>query len=114
MPITAGNLFLGTFDVRGALTNPLTATRSGVPFERVPVLLRGWYKYRPGETFYEPDKTAADRLRPVPGRQDCFDICAVHYESTDGMRTLDGHADRDVRRQNLRAENRRHSVGCED
>lgn len=90
MPLAAGNLFIGTFDVVNALTNPLTATRFGTPFYYIPTYVRGYYKYTPGDTFYELDKTASDKLRPVPGQTDTFDIYAVFYESTSDMPTLDG------------------------
>lgn len=90
MPIAAGNLFLGTFDVLNALKDPLTATRFGMPFDYVPTSLRGYYKYRSGEMFYELDAAASDKLKPVPDRKDRFNIYAVFYESTDDMKTLDG------------------------
>lgn len=90
MPIAAGNLFLGTFDVVNALKDPLTATKFGMPFDYIPTVLRGYYKYRAGATFYELDKSASDKLKPVPGRQDRFNIYAVFYESTEEMKTLDG------------------------
>lgn len=89
MPIASGNLFLGSFDVTDALSNALTATQFGLPFDRVPVRLTGWYKYTPGPTFYVLDKSAPDKLRPVPGRTDRFDIYAVLYESTAARPILD-------------------------
>lgn len=49
MPIAAGNLFIGSFDVKNATTAPLQATRFGTPFNRVPEKLTGWYKYKPGD-----------------------------------------------------------------
>ncbi len=90
MPIAAGNLFIGTFDVLNALTDPLTATKFGMPFGYVPTCLRGYYKYRAGDVFYKQDASAADGLAPVPDKKDRFDIYAVFYESTDDMKTVDG------------------------
>lgn len=90
MPIAAGNLFLGTFDAMNAIGNPLTATKFGMRFDYVPTRLHGYYKYRSGEVFYELDAAASDKLKPVPGRKDRFNIYAVFYESTDDMATLDG------------------------
>ena len=90
MPIASGNLFLGTFNVGNALTNALQATQFGLQYENVPTYLRGWYKYRSGDTFYELDKTAKDKLKPIPGRKDVFNIYAVFYENTDENRLLDG------------------------
>lgn len=90
MPLAAGNLFIGTFDTANALTNPLTATRFGKPFYYIPTYVRGYYRYTAGDTFYELDKSLKDKLRPVPGVRDVFDIYAVFYESTPDMPTLDG------------------------
>ena len=36
MPIAAGNLFIGSFDVNNAMSNPLQATKFGLPFRHVP------------------------------------------------------------------------------
>nr|WP_302829296.1 PCMD domain-containing protein [uncultured Bacteroides sp.] len=90
MPLASGNLFIGTFDVLNALQNALTSTRFGMQFEYIPTNVKGYYKYQSGETFYELDKSAKDKLRPVPGKKDIFDIYAVFYESTTDMETLDG------------------------
>lgn len=90
MPIAAGNLFLGTFEVLNALTNPLKATKFGIPTDAVPSRIQGYYKYKAGETFYELDKSRPDKLKPVPDKKDIFNIYAVFYESTEDMKTLDG------------------------
>lgn len=49
MPLAAGNLFLGEFDLQTALKAPLTSTRFGVKFSKYPVKLTGYYKYFPGK-----------------------------------------------------------------
>ncbi len=90
MPIAAGNLFIGTFDVLNALKDPLTATKFGMQFDYVPTCLRGYYRYRSGELFYKQDPSASDGLAPVPDMKDRFNIYAVFYESTDDMTTIDG------------------------
>lgn len=90
MPIAAGNLFLGTFEVLNALTNPLKATKFGIPTDAVPSSMQGYYKYQAGETFYELDESRPDKLKPIPGKRDIFNIYAVFYESTEDMKTLDG------------------------
>ena len=90
MPIAAGNLFIGTFDVDNALTNSLKATRFGMPWGAAPKRIHGWFKYRSGDTFYELDKSRKDKMREVPGKRDQFNIYAVFYEVTDDMKTLDG------------------------
>ena len=90
MPLASGNLFIGTFDVLNALTNALTATQFGAQFENIPTHLKGYYKYKAGETFYVVDKTIPEKLKPVPGKKDIFDIYAVLYESTESLPMLDG------------------------
>lgn len=90
MPIAAGNLFLGTFTVLDALSNPLKATRFGIPADAVPTSMQGYYKYKAGEKFYELDKSRPDKLKEIPGKRDIFNIYAVFYESTEDMKTLDG------------------------
>lgn len=49
MPIAAGNLFIGSFDVNNAMSNPLKATKFGLPFRHVPTYLAGYYKYKAGD-----------------------------------------------------------------
>ncbi len=87
-PMAAGSLFIGVFDVTNAMKNPLGATHFGIPFEHVPTMLSGKYKYQPGETYYEPD--AKGKLIPVEGKVDMFNIYAVLFEVTDDMQYLDG------------------------
>lgn len=84
MPIAAGNLFMGTFDVGSALQNALKATKFGVPFEFVPTYLTGYYKYKAGDTFTEDGK-------PVDNKTDKCDIYAVFYETDDNVKMLDGN-----------------------
>ncbi len=75
--IAAGNLFLGVFDVKPALTNTLATTRFGLPFDRKPLRLKGFYKYKPGETFQDKDGNT------VEGKVDQGDIYAVFYRNHD-------------------------------
>lgn len=77
MPIAAGNLFLGSFDVQKALFDPMKATRFGVPVNRKPVRFTGYYKFQPGEKFQ--DRYGIE----VPGRVDAPDAYAVLYKNTD-------------------------------
>ena len=83
MYIAAGNLFIGSFDVKSALSNPLTATQFGFPFFEEPVSLEGYYKFQRGAV-YEENNT------PVPGMQDECDIYGVLYEVDEEMNSLDG------------------------
>ena len=82
-PLAAGNLFLGQFVTLNALTDPLSATKFGVPFDHVPGRFRGYFRYTAGDVFYRLDKSAPGRLSPVEGRTDKFALYAVFYEATD-------------------------------
>lgn len=91
MPIAAGNLFLGSFDVNSAVSKPLQATKFGLPFGKKPLRFKGSYKYKPGS---EPFK-AKDRKGnavTIPGQEDSGDIYAVLYEA-EGLEgnALDGN-----------------------
>lgn len=72
MPIAAGNIFIGEFDMTNAITSPLKATHFGVPFCYKPSRLKGWYKYKAGERFYENGE--------YTNRKDVMNIYAVFYE----------------------------------
>ena len=48
MPIAAGNLFIGTFDLLNAIPDARKGTRLGRPFDHVPTYLSGYYKYKAG------------------------------------------------------------------
>ncbi len=62
-PIAAGNLFLGAFDSKYALTNTLKTTLMGIAYTKEPVKVTGYYKYSPGETFTDKDfNEVADRI----------------------------------------------------
>lgn len=83
MPIAAGNLFIGSFDVTNAMSNPLKATKFGLPFYHVPTYLSGYYKFQSGNQFTEGGK-------PVSGKRDICDIYAIFYEASESVPTLDG------------------------
>ncbi len=83
MPIAAGNLFIGSFNMLNAITSPLTATRFGVPFYNKPIRLIGYYKYKAGEKFYENGG--------YTDRKDMFNIYAIFYETSKGTDMLDGN-----------------------
>lgn len=71
-PIAAGNLFVGTFDSGPVLTDPLSATRFGLPFNKIPVALEGVYKYQVGP------KVTDMNLKELDQKDEC-DIYAVFY-----------------------------------
>lgn len=83
MPIAAGNLFIGSFDVGNAMSSPLKATKFGLPFRHVPTYLAGYYKYKSGDTYTEGGN-------PVSGKRDICDIYAIMYETSASVPTLDG------------------------
>ena len=90
-PIAAGNLFVGSFDLAGALLNPLAATRFGVPVNRIPTRFSGYYKWQPGEVFTNAQRKAAQA--PAPDGKDAPRIYAVAYRNVDAQGnavTLDG------------------------
>ncbi len=75
--LAAGNFFLGEFDVTEALGDAMAATRFGIPFNREPVKLSGYYQYQPGVKFQ--DKNGKE----VKGRVDEGSIYAVFYRNHD-------------------------------
>ena len=75
MPIAAGNLFIGKFNLSNALSNSLKATQLGVEFYHKPLKLKGYFKYTPGNQFYENGG--------YTNRKDQFDIYAIFYENKD-------------------------------
>lgn len=75
MLIAAGNLFIGKFYTDIALKKPMIATEFGLPFNKIPKRLKGWYKYTPGSKFQDKDG------KPVSGRVDQGDIYAVLYRN---------------------------------
>ena len=92
-PIAAGSLFLGKFLVDFVMTDPLSATRFGVPNSKEPVRITGWYKYKPGEKFTDME------MKEYPDRKDEASIYAVFYRNTDDKGesyVLDGHAVEDL------------------
>ena len=75
MPIAAGNLFIGKFNLSDALSNSLKATKLGTTFYHKPLKLKGYYKYTPGDKFYT-DGAYTNQV-------DQFDIYAIFYENKD-------------------------------
>lgn len=89
MPIAAGNLFIGSFDMLNAITNPLSATRFGTTFYNKPLRLTGYYKYKAGDKFFENGGYTS--------RKDMFNIYAIFYDGVKNEHgtikdvTLDGN-----------------------
>ena len=75
--LAAGNMFLGTFDIRVAMSDHLRATRFGIPFTSRPDRFTGYYTFEPGPTvqdFYG---------NPIAERVDSADVYAVFYRNHD-------------------------------
>ena len=75
--LAAGNMFLGTFDIKIAMSDHLHATRFGLPFTSKPDRFTGYYTFEPGPTvqdFYG---------NPIAGRVDSADVYAVFYRNHD-------------------------------
>lgn len=76
-PIAAGNLFLGKFNVDKVLSDPLKTTEFGIPIDKEPVRVTGYYKYQPGKEFTNA------KMEVVPGRIDEASVYAVFYRNVD-------------------------------
>lgn len=77
--LAAGNMYLGTFDLRIAMSDHLHATRFGIPFTDRPNRFTGYYTYEPGATvqdFYG---------KPIDGRVDSANVYAVFYRNHDAQ-----------------------------
>jgi hypothetical protein len=83
MPIAAGNLFIGTFDVFNALSSPLKATKFGMPFNYLPTYIIGYYKYKAGDVYFENGEE-------VKNKRDKFNIYAMFFETDANVNYLDG------------------------
>ena len=77
MPLAAGNLFLGYFDLSQALKDACKATSFGLPFLKKPKQFSGYYKYKPGEKFQNKDQSI------VEGKVDQAAIYAILYRNHD-------------------------------
>ena len=76
MPIAAGNLFVGSFDVSQALKDALAATLFGKPFMYRPMRIKFMAKYKPGDKYKR-------KSTEVSGMVDYPDMYAVLYKNTD-------------------------------
>ena len=77
LPLAAGNMFLGTFDMSIALKTPRLATGFGLPFDKKPKTFTGYYKYTPGEKFQNKDESI------VEGKVDEASVYAILYRNHD-------------------------------
>lgn len=72
--VTAGSMFLGTFNAMAAMSDPMATTQFGVLYDKKPVKVSGYYKYTPGTEFYN----AAGELQA--DKKDACSINAVLFE----------------------------------
>ena len=75
--LAAGNMYLGTFDIRIAMSDHLHATRFGIPFTDRPERFKGYFTYEPGPTVQDFNGN------PIAGRVDSADVYAVFYRNHD-------------------------------
>lgn len=95
MPIAAGNLFIGSFEVGNALKDAMKATKFGFPFYKHPTRLSGYYKFKPG-TDYTSFTLGTDGKKNFfidasMNGKDKGDIYAVLYEADNVEDFLDGY-----------------------
>lgn len=83
-PIAAGNLFIGEFIDKDAMTKPLEAPHFGRPFTNEPKRMTGYYKYKAGDTLIDKDR------KVIPNQRDSMDIYAVFYEIDENVQYLNG------------------------
>ena len=95
MPIAAGNLFIGSFEVGNALKDAKAATIFGFPFFKHPTKLEGYYKFKPGTEYISgndksqsPPKIVID---PSMEGKDKGDIYAILYRADNVNDFLDGN-----------------------
>ncbi|NCA87049.1 MAG: hypothetical protein EOM83_16050, partial [Clostridia bacterium] len=93
-PIAAGTVFMGIFDVSVVIANPMLAVKMGVPFERVPDTLKGYFKYQGGDVYIQLVENAQGELvieeyenGQIP---DHWDIYALFFDNNGGSLMLDG------------------------
>lgn len=78
--VTTGTLFLGKFETE--ISNTLASTKFGIPFTAKPSVLKGYYKYTPGEVYYKSTRENAHKYEVVENQKDECAINAVLYEVT--------------------------------
>ena len=76
-PLAAGNLYLGSFDFGMAMRDAMKATKFGIPFDKKPIKLTGWYRYQPGKKYQDKNR------KIVANRTDSAAIYAVFYRNVD-------------------------------
>lgn len=81
--VTTGSLFLGNFITD--MFSTLNSTKFGIPYDKKPLSLKGWYKYTPGPEYYivneEPYDQHCHEAVLDETKTDEFMISVVLYET---------------------------------
>ena len=88
--ITSGSVYTGRFNLD--INDKLNSTKFGIPYEKEPVLFKGWYKYTPGSKYL--DGSDYKNIKELIDVTDECAIQAVLYEAVDDNGndiTLTGH-----------------------
>lgn len=81
IPIVAGSLFTGTLNVMNAISNPLTATQFGMPYNEKPLFFRGYYNYKAGlGSYIMVDPNNKKQSIVVPDKKDQCSLYAILYK----------------------------------
>ncbi|MCD8184540.1 MAG: PCMD domain-containing protein [Bacteroides sp.] len=80
--MTSGSVFTGVFNSGPAMTDRMKCTEFGIPYNRKPVLFKGYYKYKAGEKFVDGEgATKPADVKVIEGKVDECSIMAVLYET---------------------------------
>lgn len=71
--ITSGSLFLGSFEIDAQ--NTLRSTRFGIPCDKKPLVVKGYYKYIPGTEYYRCDDVQNSNVAVLDNTK--IDECAL-------------------------------------
>ena len=89
--VTSGSLFLGEFKLDPS--EPLNSTKFGVLFDKKPIEIKGYYKYKSGLTYYycpNPTPQNSHSAEKKPGQLDQGMLAAVLYEVNNAEESLTG------------------------
>ena len=87
--ITPGALYIGKFNLGQAMVDRLKTTEFGMAFDKKePLMFNGWYKYSPGEVFYNAEDPT--NIVVVDGKEDECTITAVLFEIENDADILTG------------------------
>lgn len=85
IPIAAGSLFTGNFNLNNVIKNPLSATEFGQSCDEKPVRFTGHYKYKAGTGDYiDPNG------KVLPGVKDSCAVYCVFFKTDENTPFLDG------------------------